>query len=191
LRTGITNGYFLVKGLVERVATGLGAPVDYVRGEQPFLHPGRSAEIRDRSGRPLGWVGEVHPLVAQAYDLRGPVTAAELDVDGLFVAVEETVAFADLPGYPAVEQDLALVVPADVPAAALVDAVRRAGGALLEDVSIFDLYEGSQVDEGKKSVALRLSFRAADRTLSEAEVNQHRVAMLRDVAKELGAELRA
>jgi len=90
-----------------------------------------------------------------------------------------------------VEQDLALVVDSGVSAAAVVAALRKAGGELLEDVGVFDLYEGSQIAAGKKSLALRLSFRAAERTLSEAEVNELRGTMLDAVRSELGAEIRA
>jgi phenylalanyl-tRNA synthetase beta chain len=190
LKTGIANGYFLVKGLVERLSTGLHAPLQYYRCEEPFLHPGRSAVAQDEKGRAVGWLGEVHPLVAQAYDLRGPVVAAELDVEALLRACGEVVTFRDLLAYPAVEQDLALVVDAGLPAAAVIESLRRAGGRLLEDVAVFDLYEGAQVAEGKKSIAFRVSFRAPDRTLSETEVNQLRAAMLKKVSAEVGAELR-
>jgi phenylalanyl-tRNA synthetase beta chain len=190
LKTGMANGYFLAKGLVERLSAGLHAPLRYSRAVEPFLHPGRAAEVTDEQGKSIGWVGEVHPLIAQAYDLRAPVVAAELEVDGLLGACCDLVTFRDLMAYPAVEQDLALVVDDVLPAAAVVESLRRAGGKLLEEVSVFDLYEGSQVGVGKKSIALRLSFRAPDRTLSELEVNQLRVAMLKKVSAEVGAELR-
>ncbi len=182
--------YFLVKGLVERLAAAMHAPLSYGRTEQPFLHPGKSAVVRDAQQTEIGWLGEVHPLVAQAYDLRGPAVAAELDICRLLGASQEVVTFRDLLAYPVVEQDLALVVPSDIPAAALVDSLRRAGGDLLETVTVFDLYEGAQVEPGKKSLALRLSFRASDRTLSEAEVNRLRERMIRKVATDVGAELR-
>ena len=190
LRSEIVTGYFLVKGLVERLSVGLHAPLQYARADHPFLHPGRSAEVHDSEGRSAGWIGEVHPLVAQAYDLRGPVACAELDVEMLLGASTEVVTFWDLLAYPAVEQDLALVVEAGIPAASVVDSVWRAGGKLLDQVSVFDLYEGAQVGAGKKSVALRLSFRAPDRTLAESEVNELRHQMVEKVSSELGAELR-
>lgn len=190
LRSGVSNGYFLAKGLVERLSTGLHAPLRFARAKEPFLHPGRGAEVRSADDRTVGWVGEVHPLVAQAYDLRGPVTCAELDVDVLLTACTEVVTFRDLLAYPAVEQDLALVVDAAVPARAVVESLRAAGGSLLEEVSVFDLYEGAQVSAGKKSIALRLSFRAPDRTLAESEINDLRELMLKRVCAELAAELR-
>jgi phenylalanyl-tRNA synthetase beta chain len=190
LKAGGSTGYFLVKGLVERLSAGLHAPLQYSRATEQFLHPGRSASVQDSNGRVVGWVGEVHPLVVQAYDLRGSVAAAELQVEGLLSAVPEVVTFTDLLAYPAVEQDVALVVDASLPAAAVVDSLRRAGGKLLEDVAVFDLYEGEQVGEGKKSIALRLSFRSPDRTLSEDEVNRLRAEMLKKVSAETGADLR-
>ena len=146
--------------------------------------------MADPHGSVLGWVGEVHPLVAQAFDLRGPVTAAELELDALLDAAPDVVSFKDLLAYPAVEQDIALIVDAAIPAAAVAESVRGAGGKLLEDVFVFDLYEGTQVGEGKKSIALRLSFRSAERTLSEDEVNALRIEMLKKVSAETGAELR-
>ena len=143
-------------------------------------------------GRCLGWVGEVHPLVAQEYDLRSPVVvAAELDLDALLAASPPVSTFKDLLAYPVVEQDLALVVDVTVPASDLVEQLRAAGGDLLEDVAIFDVYEGAQVGEGKKSLALRLSFRASDRTLNDAEVNELRETILDKVGSALGAQLRA
>ena len=99
--------------------------------------------------------------------------------------------FRDLLAFPVVEQDFALLVDVAVPAAEVIASLRSAGGKLLEDVRVFDLYEGAQVPAGKKSLALRLSFRAPDRTLSEDEVNDLRRQMLAKIAAELGAELRA
>ena len=190
LTTGVENGYFLVKGLVERLASGLHAPLRFVRGSEPFLHPGTSAVVEDSKGGTIGWVGEVHPLVAQAYDLKSVVSAAELDLDALLAAAPDLISFRDLLAYPAVEQDVALVVHADLAASAVVESIRRAGGELLQDAVVFDLYEGAQVGEGKKSIALRLTFRSAERTLSEDEVSKIRGEMLKKVSAETGAELR-
>lgn len=190
LRSGISVDYYLGKGLVERLCVGLGCEVEYRPLPEPFLHPGKSAGIYDGQGRFVGWLGEVHPLVLQTYDLRPPVVAAELDVELLLAASAGPATFQDLLAYPVVEQDLALVVDAAVPAASVVDSLRRAAGELLKHVRVFDVYEGSQVGEGKKSLAVRLSFRAADRTLSEAEVNALRQSMLEKVGAEIGAQLR-
>jgi phenylalanyl-tRNA synthetase beta chain len=148
--------------------------------------------LHTSAGRFVGWVGEIHPLVAQEYDRRNStMVAAELDLDALLEASASVSTFRDLLAYPMVEQDLALVVDADVPASDLVAQLRAAGSDLLEDVAIFDVYEGAQVGEGKKSLALRLSFRAPDRTLNDAEVSELREAILSKIGATLGAQLRA
>jgi phenylalanyl-tRNA synthetase beta chain len=191
LRSGVTVDYYLIKGLVERLAAGLTCELGYAPAQEPFLHPGKSAVIHDSQGRSVGWLGEVHPLVLQAYDLRAPAVAAEIDLEALVDASPAVAVFRDLLAYPVVEQDLALVVDAGVPAAVIMDVLRTAGGDLLEGMWVFDVYEGAQVPPGKKSLALRLSFRATDRTLSDAEVNEIRARMLLEAGARLGAVLRA
>ena len=191
LRSGVTVDYFLGKGLIERLCEAFRLRFDYAPGDEPFLHPGRSAVIRGPQGQTVGWLGEVHPLVLQAYDLRVPTVAAELDLETLLDASSAGASFRDLLAYPVVEQDLALVVDTNVSASTVIASLRAVGGELLDKVAVFDVYEGTQVAAGKKSLALRLSFRAADRTLSEAEVNDLRRHMLKRIAADLGAELRA
>ncbi len=191
LRSGATVDYYLVKGIVERVASGLHCSLEYITAEERFLHPGKSAAVRDDRGRVVGWLGEVHPLVLQAYDLRGPAVAAEICLDDLLEASGTVAMFRDLIAYPVVEQDVALVVDAGIPAAEVMKQLREVAGELLEEVAVFDLYEGAQIPPGKKSLALRLCFRALDRTLSDAEVGEIRERMLARVASTLGAQLRA
>ena len=191
LRSGETVDYYLIKGLVDRLAAGLQCRLTYSVADERFLHPGKSAVAKDKERRVLGWLGEVHPLVLQAYDLHGPAVAAEICLEDLLEASGEVATFRDLIAYPVVEQDIAVVVDAGIPAAELIHQLREAAGELLEDVAVFDVYEGTQVPAGKKSLALRLSFRAADRTLSDAEVGEIRDRMLAQVAETLGARLRA
>ena len=185
----LPTDFYLVKGLLERLLRSLGLEADYAPADEPFLHPGKSARLQC-GGVVLGWVGEVHPLVLQAFDLPAGAVAAEVDLDQMLALVPGTPLFEDLLTYPALEQDLALVVDRALPAAAVIRAVSEAGGPLLRSVRIFDLYEGSQLPEGKKSLALRLTFRSGERTLSEAEVNESRVAMLVGLKAGIGAELR-
>lgn len=183
--------YYLMKGLLERLEKGLGLHLDYAPACETFLHPGKSAVIHTADGTPVGWLGEVHPLVLQEFGLRSPaVVAAELDLAALVDASTEVATFEDLLAYPVVEQDLALVLDAAVPVSEVVRELRAAGGDLLDDVAVFDLYEGAQVGEGKKSLALRLSFRSAERTLNDAEVNELRAEILAHVEGTLGAQLR-
>ena len=146
-------------------------------GGPPFLHPGRAAAIH-AGERELGWIGELHPLVVRAWDLSDPVAAFELDVDTLLeLTAGDRGAYSDVTSFPAVLQDIAVVVPDEVPAQRVEEAVRRGGGDLLGRISLFDLYHGEQVGEGRKSLALRLEFRAPDRTLTDDEVAERRAAI--------------
>ena len=158
---------------------------------RPFLHPGRAALVRTDAGRELGWIGELHPLVTRAWDLEGPVAAFDLDVDALVELTEGDVqVYGDVTSFPAVLQDIAVVVAEDVPASRVEEAVRAGGGELLGRVEVFDVYHGEQVGEGNKSLALRLEFRAPDRTLTDEEVAQRRAAIERQL-EQIGGRLRA
>jgi phenylalanyl-tRNA synthetase beta chain len=158
--------------------------------QRPYLHPGRSARVV-AEGSELGWIGELHPLVTRGWELPDPVAAFELDVDALAeLAADRVPTYRDLTTFPAVLQDIAVVVPEDVPAAEVDRAVRAGAGELLERLRVFDLYRGEQVGAGNKSLALRLEFRAPDRTLTDEEVAERRAAIERELA-ELGGRLRA
>jgi phenylalanyl-tRNA synthetase beta chain len=174
--------FFALKGALEALAGQLGTELGFGRGDEPFLHPGRSAHIA--VGDELaGWLGEVHPLVCRAWDIDA-ATAFEVDLAALVAAAsagEET--FEDVTTFPAVYQDLAVVVPDDVPAAEVRSAVRSGGGELLRTADVFDLYEGEQVGADRKSLALRLEFRAADRTLTDEEIAEIRVAIEKELAE--------
>ncbi|MCZ7662087.1 MAG: phenylalanine--tRNA ligase subunit beta [Thermoleophilia bacterium] len=185
----IPTDFYLIKGFLERVLAALGVEGEYQPAAEPFLHPGKSALLR-LAGEDVGWLGEVHPLVLQAFDLPAGAHAAELDADALVRGARGVSLFEDLITYPAVEQDLALVVDRDLLAQRVVQAVRAAAGPLLRRVRLFDIYEGPQVPAGKKSLALRLTFRSEERTLSDEEVNQVRATLLLDIEETIGARLR-
>jgi phenylalanyl-tRNA synthetase beta chain len=137
---------------------------------------------------PIGWLGELHPLVAQTWELPG-AACFEIDLDR-FIAHASRPDYVDLIGYPPLRQDIAVVLPEHVPAAQVLDAVRTAAGGLLSDVRVFDVYTGPQVGEGRRSLALALAFRAPDRTLADEDVSPLRERIV-NVLSELGGELRA
>jgi phenylalanyl-tRNA synthetase beta chain len=170
------------------------AGVDWVaeEGGRPFLHPGRAASIVAwESERKLGWLGEVHPLVAREWDVPGPVAGFELDVEAVLeVTAGREDVYRDVTSFPAVLQDIAVVVPEGASAAEVEEAVRAGGGDLLAGVDVFDLYRGEQAGEGNKSLALRLEFRAPDRTLTDEEVARRREAIEREL-ETIGGRLRA
>jgi len=162
---------------------------EVVAEPEPFLHPGRSARVLV-AGAPAGWVGEIHPQVAAAWDLEA-ACAFEVDLDAVAAAAPRLLTYADLTSFPVVREDLALVVAEEVPAAAVVAAVREAGAPTLGAVRVFDVYRGPQVGEGRKSLAVALEFRAGDRTLTDEEVAGVRERIVAALRRELGAAPRA
>ncbi len=180
--------FFTLKGVLEGLAARLGVGLDFEPGSEPFLHPGRAARIRAGENE-VGWLGELHPLVCREWDLDAAV-GFEVGLAELLVAAsvgEET--FVDLTTFPAILQDLAVVVPTDVSAAEVRDAVLAGGGELLRSAEAFDYYEGEQLGEGRKSLAMRLEFRAEDRTLTDEEVAARRDSIASRLA-EIGGALR-
>jgi phenylalanyl-tRNA synthetase beta chain len=164
--------FYDLKGVVQLALDhfGVAARADYQPASLPFLHPGRTAEV-SVDGAVLGWLGELNPDVAAGFDLRQKVCVAELDFDAIVALAGGEKQYGGLPRFPATERDLALVVPAGLAAAKVVRAIEAAGGALLEDVGLFDVYEGQQVADGALGLAFRLRFRAPDRTLTDAAVD--------------------
>jgi phenylalanyl-tRNA synthetase beta chain len=140
-------------------------------------------------GRELGYAGEVHPAVLAEWDLDDGA-AFEVDADLLAALAPQAVAYRDVTSFPAVLQDIAVVVPEDVPAAEVEGAVRAGGGDLLAELGIFDVYRGEQVGEDEKSLALRLAFRAPDRTLTDEDVAALRAA-IEERLRAIGGRLRA
>jgi phenylalanyl-tRNA synthetase beta chain len=181
--------FFALKGVLEALAVGLGCPpLTFEPAAEPFLHPGRSAVVAV-GGAPLGWLGEIHPLVCRTWDVPAAVgfeIAAAPLLAGASLGEEE---FEDVTTFPVVRQDLAIVTPVDVSYAQVRDAVTAGGGELLKRVELFDRYEGAQVGAGKVSLALRLEFGAPDRTLTDEEVDAARESIRSEVEK-IGGSLR-
>ena len=183
--------YYAARALVDGLLAPLG--LDWqVRSSDPappFLHPGRAAEIL-AGEHSLGWVGELHPRVAETWEV-GSAAAFELDADAIATLQPgEPSGYRDVTAFPAVLQDIAVMVAEDVPAARVEAAVRAGAGELLGSERIFDVYRGEQVGEGRKSLALRLEFRAPDRTLTEADVADVRERIEREL-EAIGGRLRA
>jgi phenylalanyl-tRNA synthetase beta chain len=140
----------------------------------------------------LGVIGELHPLVAREYDLEAaPVLAADLELSVLSEAFQDRYPVAPVPSYPAVLEDLAVVVDERVPAEEVQRLILETGGHLVEAVNLFDLYRGEQIGAGKKSLAYSLVYQAGDRTLTDEEVAEIRRKIITRLNEALGAELRA
>lgn len=186
--------FFDGKGAVESLARELALPKLRFRALEAdaaqHLQPGRAAEVLV-GGTLLGWVGELHPLAVQAFDADAPVVAFELDVDALMKAARPARDYADVPTFPAVSMDVAFVVDEVVTHEKLVQCMTSAGGKLLEDARLFDVYRDKErVGAGKKSMAYALTYRAPDRTLTSEEVDKTHERLVKKVCGATGAEVR-
>jgi phenylalanyl-tRNA synthetase beta chain len=180
--------FYAVKGVAEALAHQLGTEVTVASESQPFLHPGRAASLLV-DGLTAGWIGELHPLVCREWDLEA-AAAFEVDLGALVAASSHgRESYEDVISFPAVHEDIAVVVSEHVDAEGVRAAVLDGGGDLLRAAEIFDVYRGEQVGGGKKSLALRLEFRAGDRTLTDEEVAERREAIIKALAK-IGGSLR-
>ena len=186
--------FFAAKGAARR------ALLDALRVDVATSSPATRAVPASRAQRracwpaasDVGWLGELHPLVARAWDLDHAAARFELDLDARRSRHADAVPrYVDLTSFPAVRQDLAVVVADDVPAARRARRrARRRAASCWPASRVFDLYRGEQVGEGRKSLALRLAFRAADRTLTDEEVAPAARAIVAALRDELGGELR-
>ena len=182
--------FYALKAIVENVLREFGAPSPMLAPiKNPSLHPGRAASI-SIGGEEMGLIGEVHPQIAADWDLPNRVYIARIDFDALVRHVSLVRKYQPFSKFPGVERDLALLVPANIPAANLTDAARRAGGELLRDVHVFDVYNGVGIPEGFKSVAISMLFRAPERTLVESEIEEL-IGKIIAEEKRLGAQVRA
>jgi phenylalanyl-tRNA synthetase beta chain len=183
--------FFAVKGVVGGLLGTLRAPWGVESGHEPFLHPGRAATLLV-GGEPVGWVGEIHPLVAQSWELEQTVGAFELDLDAVAPHVVQTPLYDDLTSFPELREDLAVILSDTVTAARVLEVVKRAGAPLLQNAEVFDVYrDADRIGEGNVSLALRLSYRAADRTLTDEEVAAIRKAISIALSDQLQGRVRA
>ena len=157
--------------------------------DQPSFHPGRQASLLC-NGVPVGVFGEIHPLVAEAYDIPGPVVAAELDWQAL-AENKRLPEYRPLARFPAVHRDLALIVPDEIPAARVAAVITAAAGPLLDGIVLFDVYQGQPVPAGSRSLAYSLTYRSPERTLTDAEVDAVHDRVRTALQTELRANLRS
>jgi phenylalanyl-tRNA synthetase beta chain len=183
--------FFDLKGVVEALLADLHlAGVAYRSTKEAMLHPGKSAEVVSGE-HVLGTLGELHPRVAEAYELGGKaVQVAELRLDVLRAALPVRYAYRPISTYPAALRDVAVVVAQDVPAERVEAEIRAGGGGLLRDVRLFDLYQGESIAAGHKSLAYALTYQADDRTLEDKEVNRAHKAIEGRLRNVLGAQIR-
>jgi phenylalanyl-tRNA synthetase beta chain len=180
----VRAGFFEAKGIVERLVPG----ARFVHAERPYLHPGRSARVLV-GGQEAGWVGEVHPEVVERFDLTGwPV--ASLELDPALCQPDPEPSFELFVNVPAVARDLAVLVEERLPVGAMLDAIHELSSAVLTEARVFDVYAGSPVPEGQKSVAFGFTFQG-EKTLTDEEVDAEVGRILARLQDEFGARVRS
>jgi phenylalanyl-tRNA synthetase beta chain len=182
--------FFAAKGVLAGLFSALGIEWDVrVRTTTQFLHPGRAADVLV-GGEYVGWLGEIHPNVAAGWDFEDTVAGFEIDLSA--IAPPPTSLFRDLVSFPDAREDLAVVVSDAVSAAEILAVIRRAGSPLLAGAEVFDVYrDPERLGVGKVSVAVRLAYRADDRTLTDSEVARQRQFIVNALAQDLEGTIRA
>ena len=184
--------FFDLKGVLEELTdkVGLKGQVTYVpESELTFLHPGRQARLM-KGKLEIGYIGQVHPEVCDNYNLKGEVYVAVIDMPTLVMLSSFDIKYEGIAKFPGSTRDLSLVADKSIFVGQIEAVIRKCGGKLLESYRLFDVYEGEQIAEGKKSVAYTMTFRAKDRTLETAEVDNIIAKILKELGK-LGVEIRA
>ena len=182
--------FFTLKGALENTLNALHLDVEYVRSSRPYLHPGRSAEVI-ANGKSVGFLGEIHPDVADNYGVDQRLYVAEISLDAVFdeklLYKKQYVAFSK---FPNILRDLAVVVDDDVLAGDMINAVKSAKIKHLCDVSVFDTYKSEQIGKDKKSVAMSFAFASLERTLTDDEIATEMAKILGVLKRKVGAKIR-
>ncbi|MBE7001353.1 MAG: phenylalanine--tRNA ligase subunit beta [Ruminococcaceae bacterium] len=183
--------FFTIKGELETIFKGLRMPKATYTAEKnnPSYHPGRCARVTV-AGVDVGYVGQIHPLVAENYDIDAEIYCAEINFTSLLALRLPEPTYVPLPKYPAVSRDLSLVCDENIPVADVENIIEKAAGKLLKSIRLFDIYRGTGVPEGKKSLAFSLELRAEDRTLTDTDSEQVVSKILGSLKETIGAILR-
>ena len=183
--------FFTLKGELEAILAGLNLPKATYTAvkDNPSYHPGRCAKV-SINGVDLGYMGQIHPLVAANYDMDGEVYCVEIDLSAMFELRLPDATYVPLPKYPSVTRDLAVVCDEALTVAQVENTISAAAGKLLRSVRLFDIYRGVGIPEGKKSLAFSLELRADDRTLTDTDSEAVVSKVLTALKEKLDAVLR-
>ena len=185
---GDNEDFFTLKGIIEAICKLVGGHTQYERSTEPYLHPGIQALVKVNN-KECAVFGQLHPTVAESYGIECPVYIAEIKLDILLAIEKRKTVYKPLPKFPAVERDFAVLVDKEIPVGTLEKAISGGAGRLLEKIELFDIYEGAQIPEGKKSVAFSVYLRSADSTLNDKEIDEISTKIIKKL-EAVGAELR-
>ncbi|MGI5997836.1 MAG: phenylalanine--tRNA ligase subunit beta [Lutispora sp.] len=183
--------FYDLKGIIENVMAELNiSSYRVLPSNHETFHPGRTAELLINNKR-IGYLGEIHPDVLDNYDIPTRVYIAELDFEEIAIQSNLDIKYKPLPKYPSIERDIAVVVAEEITAAQVEEIIRNKGGKLVSDVKLFDIYRGSQIEEGYKSMAYSIVYRSDEKTLSEDDITKVHNKILNSLANQVGAILRS
>lgn len=183
--------FYDLKGIIENMLSILNiSKYRVLPSNHESFHPGRTAELLINNKR-IGYLGEIHPDVLDNYDIPSRVYIAELDFEEIFRQIDLTIKYKPLPKYPSIERDIAVVVAEEVTAGQIEEIIRNKGGRLVDEVKLFDIYRGSQIEEGYKSMAYSIVYRSDEKTLTEEDITKVHNKILNSLTNQVGAVLRS
>ena len=186
----LSKQFFDLKGMVDALCSAFRVPVSYEPSGRSSLHPGRTADICV-GGQRLGVLGQLHPTIAERFDLEGAVIfVAELDFERLLKVARPLQGVQTPSRFPPADRDIAIVIDERTPHAEVEAAIQAAAGSLLESVQLFDVYRGESIPAGRKSLAFALRYRASERTLGDDEVSAVHARIEAALGDSFGAEVR-
>ncbi len=184
--------FYDLKGILETLFNALRIEgLSFAAAQHPTFRPGQTARLL-LGEEQIGWLGRIHPAVVEGFDIRGdwPVIAAEIDLELVISHIPERHRVEPVPVFPAVHEDIALIMDKGVSAAAVQTIIEKAGGYLLKTAELFDVYEGKSIPSGKKSLAYHLTFQSPKKTLTDKEIRKNRQRIVQQLERQLGAKLR-
>ena len=185
---GKDETFFTLKGIIEDIYSAFGMTVKFEASSENYLHPGRQANAL-MNDSVIATFGELHPMVATKYGIDDKVYVAEVNMEPIYNFERKPIIYKPLPKYPAVTRDLSMLCDSELPVGVINDAIVKGAGAVLEKIDLFDVYTGSQIPDGKKSVSYSITLRSADATLTDEQVEKVMVKVLK-LLEDLGATLR-
>jgi phenylalanyl-tRNA synthetase beta chain len=189
------EGFYDVKGALENIFIHLKiTPVSFVKDPadaETYLHPGKSSSIIIDNEK-IGCIGVLHPCVADAFDIKGDITVAEIyNITKMLNKIPSETTFSPLPKYPYVERDVALIVNNDITVSAVRDKILGVQSNIIEAINLFDIYKGKPITKDKKSLAFSIRYRSADRTLTDSQVDELHSKIIKGLQTTFKAELRS
>jgi len=184
-----STDFFQVKKIVEDILAYLGAACELKDNSLPGYHPSRSAAIYKKE-KMIGVFGELHPDTAKKLEIDKPVYAITLNLDEVLNIKKLPPKFREIPSFPAIKRDIAMIVPYGVSNKVIISEIKASGGELVEEIILFDKYEGGQIEKGYCSLAYSVTYRNPNRTLTDGEVNAKHEEISLNLANKLGVKIR-